>query len=77
MNQGHTVLTVMSPTKTPNSHNKYTEDLMQTLASPLFAASVSVKPHEPCLVDSVGYVLLVSSIPPDSYSITSPSFPKL
>ena len=42
MNQGHTVLTVMSPTKTPNSHNKYTEDLMQTLASPLFAASVSV-----------------------------------
>ena len=56
-----------------NSHNMHTEDLMQTHAGPVIATLVSVSSCEPCLVDSVGHVLLVSSIPPDSYTLLSPS----
>lgn len=37
----------------------------------MFAASVSESPHEPFLVDSVEYYLLVSLF--DSYNIHSPS----
>lgn len=37
-------------------------------------APVSVSPYEPCLPDSVGCVLLVSSIPSDSYSLSTPSY---
>ena len=44
---------------------------MQTYPCPVFATSVSVKPYVPCLVDSVGSFLLVSSIPSDSYSLSS------
>ena len=43
---------------------------MQTYPGPVFATSVSVKPYVPCLVDSVGSFLLVSSIPSDSYSLS-------
>lgn len=40
----------------------------------MLASSVSVSPYEPGLVDSVGRVLLVSSTPSDSYSLSSPPF---
>ena len=49
-------------------------------ALPIPASSVSVTPYEPCLVNSVGHVLLVSSIQSDSYSpytLSSAGFPKL
>lgn len=36
--------------------------------------SVSVSPYGPCLVDSVGHVLLVSSIPSDSPQFFVPGF---
>lgn len=38
-----------------------TEDLVQTLAGLMLAASVSVSLYDFCLVDAVGYILLVSS----------------
>ena len=44
------------------------------LAGPVLAASVSVGPYEPGLVVSVGHVLLISSIPSDSYNLASLSF---
>lgn len=53
---------------------------MQTHAGPVLATSVSDSPYSPCLVDSVGHILLVSFIPSDSYNLSSPSsviFPKL
>lgn len=54
-----------------NSRGIYTEDLLQTQADPVLAASFSASPFEPCLIDSVGYVLLVSPIPSDSYGLSS------
>lgn len=57
-----------------NSHNAYAEDLMQTHSSPILAASVFVSHCEPCLVESLGYVLLVPYIPSDSYNLSSSSF---
>lgn len=50
----------------------YADDLVQTCAGPTLVASVSVSPCECCLVDLVGHVLLVSAIPSDSYSLSSP-----
>ena len=50
------------------------KNLVQTTAPPVFAASVSVSPYEPCLVDSVGHVLLVAPITSDSYNLSSPFF---
>lgn len=50
----------------------YAEDLVQTYAGPKLAASVPVSPCEPGLLDSVGRVLLVSSIPSESYNLSSP-----
>lgn len=38
------------------SHSIYAEDLLQTPAGPVVAASVSVSSYAPCLVDSVGRV---------------------
>jgi hypothetical protein len=38
----------------------------------MLAASASMSPWEPSLVDSVGHVLLVSSILSDSYILFSP-----
>ena len=46
---------------------------MQTHGSPVFATSVSVSSVDPCLDDSVGHVLLVSSILSDSYNLSSAS----
>lgn len=46
-----------------HNHNAYTEDLTQSPASPVIATSVSVHPYKPCLVDSVGRVLLLSLTP--------------
>lgn len=43
---------------------------MQIHADPLLATSVSVSPHEPYLVDSVGHVLMVSSISSDYYDLS-------
>lgn len=43
---------------------------MQSHVDPILAVSVSVSPCEPCLVDFVGHVLLVSSIHSDSYSFS-------
>ena len=52
-----------------NSHNIYTESLAQIHAHPMLAASVSVCPYVPCLVDLVSHALLVSSIFSDSYNL--------
>ena len=51
--------------KEPHKNTKlttitYAEDPVQTYAGSVIAASVSVSPYKPCLVDSVGHVLLVS-----------------
>ena len=46
-----------------SSYIIYSDDLMQSLAGPMFTASVSVYPCEPYLVDSVTHVFLVFSIP--------------
>jgi hypothetical protein len=47
---------------------------VKTHAGPVHAASVSLSSYEPCLVDSEGHVLLVSSIPTCSYTLSaSPS----
>lgn len=43
---------------------------MRTYAGPMLASLVSVNPCEPCFVDLVDHVLLMSSIPYD----TSPTF---
>ena len=48
------------------------DDLEQTHASPLLAASVSVSLCEPLLLDSVVHVLLVFYKFSDSYSLSSP-----
>jgi hypothetical protein len=37
---------------------------VHTYVESMVATTVSVSPYEPCLVDHVGHVLLVSSIPP-------------
>lgn len=50
----------------------YTEDLMQANAGFIIATAVSVSPCEPCLVDSVGHVLLVSLIPLTPTILPSP-----
>ena len=51
----------------------YTEDLVETHAVPVLAILVTVRPYEPCLANSVGHILLISSTFPDSYSLHSPS----
>lgn len=72
---------VRNSTKTEtNNHSKYAEDLLQTHAGSGLTVSVSVITYEPYLIDSVGNVLLVSSIPSNSYSFSSASsvgFPNL
>lgn len=55
-------------------HNIYTKDMVQTYTGAMLAPLVSVSPCEPCLVDSVGHVLLVSSIPSESYCFPPPLF---
>lgn len=64
-----------------NNSHIYGEDLVQTLAISGLAASLSVSPYKPCLVDLVSHnSLWVSSIPSGSYHHSSPSFmgfPKL
>lgn len=40
------------------------------LQASVFAASVSVSPQEPCLVDSVDHICPVSSKPSDSYNLS-------
>lgn len=49
----------------------YTEDLVQTLVGPMLATSFFVSPCDPCLVESVGRVLLVSSTHSDSHNISA------
>jgi hypothetical protein len=49
----------------------YAEDLVLTQVDPVLAASVSVSSYEPCLVDSEGSVLIVFSIPSDSYHLST------
>ena len=55
---------VRSPTKAHevNNHKVHTKDLGQTHTGSVTVSSVSVSPYEPCLVDSVGCVLMVSSL---------------
>ena len=53
----------ISQTPKLNNHDMYAEDVEQTHAGSVFAALVSVNLCEPCLVDSVGRVLLVSLTP--------------
>lgn len=52
---------VRSPTQTTSYTTIYSEDLGQTYVSFVIIAFVSVSPYEPCLVDSVGF--LVTSTP--------------
>ena len=53
-----------------NNHN--TECLIRTPVVPMLANFISVSPYEPCLVESVGLVLIFSNNF-DSYSLSSPS----
>jgi hypothetical protein len=46
-----------------NCHNLFSEGLVQTHTGAVPATSVSVSPYEPCLVDSVGHVLLCAPSP--------------
>ena len=55
-----------------NNHHIYGEDLVKIHAGFMIAVSASVSPDETCLVDSVGQVLLVSSITSDYYNLSSP-----
>lgn len=54
-----------------NHHHIGPEDLFQTHVGTEFSTSVSVSKCEPCLVDSVDHVLLVSSIFSDCYNLPS------
>lgn len=66
--------TIRIPTKhQANNYNIYTEDLVQIHACLMLAASVCVKPYNFCLIESVGHVFLMSSIPSDSWNL-SPHF---
>ena len=48
----------------PQEHHKlYAEDLVLTHTGPVLVVSVSVSSHEPCLLDSLGCVVLVSLTP--------------
>lgn len=66
----YTTSTVRSPNQT-NNHNTYVEHLALTHPDFVLDVSASVNSYEPSLVDSVGHILLGSSIPPVSYN---PSF---
>lgn len=57
-----------------NNHNIHTEVLAKTHASFMIASSVSTSPHDPCLVDSMGLSLTLSStlLPP---TIPTPHLP--
>ena len=55
-----------------NNHNIYAEDIVQTHAGSVIAASVSVSLYEPCLVDSVDFFSWCS-LPSGSYNLFSPS----
>ena len=48
----------------------YSEDLMQTHSDRILG-EVFLSPHEACSVESVDHVLLVPSIPSDSYNLSS------
>jgi hypothetical protein len=56
-----------------NNHNIYAEDLVKGHVGPMFAALVSVSLCEPCSVDTVDHILLISFISSDSYNPPSPS----
>ena len=60
-NQGHLLFHRQESQKHPkiNNYNLCAKDLAQTCVGSVLAASVSVSPYEPCLVDCVGVVLLV------------------
>ena len=47
-------LSGVHPKTRSQQHNIYAEDLEQSHAGSVTAASVSVSPYEPCLVDSSG-----------------------
>lgn len=55
------ILTARDKNPKLNNHNIYAENLAQAHSE--IATSVSVSPFEPCLLDSVGLVLLVSLTP--------------
>lgn len=63
-----------------NSHNTHAEDLMQTSAGPVLAASVSMSSYELCSVYLRRPVLLLSFISPGLYTLSATSsagFPEL
>jgi hypothetical protein len=71
--QNTPVLTVRSSIKhQANSLNLYAEDLVNTHAGSMIAVFINLSGYEPCLVDSVDHILLVSSILSDSYSLPPP-----
>lgn len=73
-------LTIRSPTKhQANRHQIYEENLVQINAGPMvdFFLFKSVSPSEPCLLDSIGHVFLISSLLFDSYNIFYPSSEEL
>lgn len=56
--------TVRSPPKhQTNNPSIYVENLVKTNTGSVIITSVSVIPHEPCLVDSIGHTLQVSWTP--------------
>lgn len=44
-----------------NNHNTSAKDLTQTHPGSMIAASVPLRPYEPYFIDSISYVLLLSS----------------
>lgn len=63
--QTHTPqLSLLGAHRNTKLHNQkvYAEDLVQTPTGPVIVSLVFVSPYEPCTVDSVGCILMVSSI---------------
>ena len=60
------------PKHQANSHSLYSENLVAIHAGPVLAASVSVRPCDPCLADLMNHILLLSAIS-ESYSSFSSS----
>lgn len=71
--EAHKLPLIKVPQKQQANSYKYSENLLLIPAGLEITASVSVKPHESSSGDLVEHVLLASSIPPDSYNLSSGS----
>lgn len=70
--------TVRIPMRTPKySHNNTHREPSVNQFRPHAWCFSSVSPYDPCSVDSVGHVILVSSVSSDPYNLCSPSLREL